>query len=85
MSVIGRNIPLEVAIGLACIFPVKWMRPMAKPNIEQFCKQLAGKSDAVKRRSILRLLADEDAKLTALEVQSTTENVRRPKERKGRA
>jgi hypothetical protein len=55
---------------------------MPRRNIEQFCKQLAGKSDAVKRRAILRLLADEEAELVALKGPAREEEANRPRERK---
>ena len=42
-------------------------RFIARHNIEHFRNQLATETDETKRQMILRLLADEEAKLAALE------------------
>ena len=43
---------------------------VARLNIEHFQKKLATEADETKRRQILRLLAEEEAKLSALEAQT---------------
>ena len=43
---------------------------VARLNIEHFHKKLATETDETKRSQILRLLAEEKAKLSALEAQS---------------
>jgi hypothetical protein len=42
-------------------------KTVARLNIEHFQKKLATETDEAKRQQILRLLAEEEAKLTALE------------------
>jgi hypothetical protein len=42
-------------------------KTVARLNIEHFQKKLATETDETKRRQILRLLAEEEAKFTALE------------------
>jgi hypothetical protein len=42
-------------------YPMNWS--VAHLNIEHFRKQLANETDEVKRQTILRLLAEEEAKL----------------------
>ena len=42
-------------------------RFIARHNVEHFRNQLATETDDAKRRTLLRLLADEEAKLAALE------------------
>jgi hypothetical protein len=44
-------------------------KTVARLNIEHFQKKLATETDATRRQQILRLLAEEEAKLTALESQ----------------
>ncbi len=52
--------------GARHFFEPKWdSTSMAGLQIQRFCKQLAGKSDDVKRQTLLRLLADEEAELAA--------------------
>ena len=41
-------------------------RTVARLNIEHYRKLLAEKMDAAKRQTILRLLAEEEARLTSL-------------------
>lgn len=45
-------------------------RTVARLNIEYFRKRLATETDEAKRQMILRLLADEEAKLAALTARS---------------
>jgi len=40
--------------------------PLARLNIEHFRRQLAEETDETKRQTLLRLLAEEEKKLTAL-------------------
>ncbi len=42
-------------------------RSIARLNIEHFRKKLAEKGDETKRQTLLRLLAEEEAKLAALD------------------
>jgi len=42
-------------------------RTVARLNIEHFHKQLAEEKDEAKRQMLLRLLADEEAKLKAID------------------
>jgi hypothetical protein len=42
-------------------------KTVARLNIEHFRKKLASETDETRRQQILRLLAEEEAKLTALE------------------
>jgi hypothetical protein len=44
-------------------------KAVARLNIEHFQKKLASETDETRRRQILRLLAEEEAKLTALEAR----------------
>jgi len=44
---------------------------VARLNIEHFRKQLAREQDETRRRELLRLLAEEEAKLAALGEQPT--------------
>ncbi len=44
-------------------------RTVARLNIEHFQKKLATETDEARRQQILRLLAEEEAKLTALDAQ----------------
>jgi len=46
-------------------------RFVARLNIEHFRKQLATEQDETRRRELLRLLAEEEAKLAALGEQPT--------------
>jgi len=46
-------------------------RTVARLNIEHFQKKLATEADETKRQQILRLLAEEEAKLSAIEAQRT--------------
>ena len=43
-----------------------WDSNIARLNIEHFRKLLATETDETKRRTVLRLLAEEEAKLAAL-------------------
>jgi hypothetical protein len=42
-------------------------RMVARLNIEHFRRQLAAETDDAKRHTLLRLLAEEEAKLSALD------------------
>ncbi len=42
-------------------------KTVARLNIEHFRKQLATETDETRRQTLLRLLAEEEAKLTALD------------------
>jgi hypothetical protein len=48
---------------------------IARLNIEHFRRKLAEETDADKRQMLLRLLAEEEAKLAAL-IRASTERVR---------
>ncbi len=48
-------------------------RTVARLNIEHFRKQLAGEKDEARRQMLLRLLAEEEAKLAAIEIRSKKE------------
>ena len=45
-------------------------RTVARLNIEHFRKQLAEEKDEAKRRMLVQLLAEEEAKLAAIEARS---------------
>lgn len=51
-------------------------RTVARLNIEHFRKQLAEELDDGKRRILLRLLAEEEAKLAAIEKAAKNERSR---------
>jgi hypothetical protein len=44
-------------------------KTVARLNIEHFQKKLENETDATRRQQILRLLAEEEAKLTAIEAR----------------
>jgi len=48
-------------------------KTVARLNIEHYRTLLAGELDATKRRSIIHLLAEEEAKLAALENRSNNQ------------
>ncbi len=52
-------------------------KTIARLNIQHFRKLLAQETDETKRRTILRLLAEEEAKLASLEGDPPKERLRR--------
>lgn len=46
-------------------------KAIARHNIEHFRKLLASEADEAKRQTLLRLLAEEEAKLATLELRTT--------------
>jgi hypothetical protein len=51
-------------------------RTVARLNIEHLRKRLAEKTDEARRKTLLRLLAEEEAKLAALRDRPETKNTR---------
>jgi hypothetical protein len=51
-------------------------RTVARLNIEHFRKQLAAEQDEVKRETLRRLLAEEEAKLAAIDKARRNEQSR---------
>jgi hypothetical protein len=60
------------AFGARVAAAIENLHFVARLNVEHYRKKIAAETDAVQRQKLLRLLAEEEAKLAAIEAREKT-------------